>query len=1236
MAEFDLDLSPTITGLNNTAAAARTASKEFQAAAEAGKGAFVAAAQAAVEAKNRINEQNEAVRQAASVQRELAGVLSDLRQRERELNTAQSKSGGYDEQKRISAALKQNAAEQAKVRAEIKLNKAALEEERVVLSGIKTDIQQQANAQKLATAATKDAAVATKQQAAASSQSAEATGKAGGAASGLVGYLQRGLAIGAAFFSIGKIVEFKDAIVEASETLGILRARLTTAFNGDSGKARAALIQISDFAAKAGIDVNELGNSYATLVSRGIIPTATQLRQLGDVAATSGKQASQFIEAILDAQTGENERLKEFGITAQTSGNKVAFSFRGVTTEVAKTKDAITDYLFSLGDLEGVQGAAVQLAGEAAGENIKLADSFVELFRVLGEKTGPAFNFFTRNLRALTQQVTESLKSNEQKATESAVRQTDALTSAAQKRFQQVAQQAKTSGKDIQRSLEAVYGKMVVEDQRAVLEAQTKLDEFNRRPDPSLSSGREGGTDIAVRRIQRESKALENQLALAKARQQANETAYKQNQKALTVEADQLGVIAALREKIKKEQEDLNNLKDVPGFESARKALVAQIALDEKELDRLLGKVEKKAKTIDKLTGALRALEAERLKLLKEYDQAELNSLKDQGQAKAAEQLRQDNAAIDRLEQSLKDREAAVRKAGGRGSNADGVIDSVQAQQLQERRRLALEQFNEELSRIGREYAAKSLELQRDSDEKEIAQLRAKFAEELRIAESANEALGTAIERAAKDGNEVLTLSLGASKLVSDQLLKDLRAAAQEQEGLLRRQQALNAIDRDERARIEGINTGNGVPAEQFTDVTVDQSATATNGAAERLNFLQRLYRRATAMEVDLEKERRKAVLKAQIETNDARLIQYQNDFTEQGQEIQRGLKAQNKQYLDELGNLRDETQKNAFSFYKLLLGKNDTEENREILDQSVSQIKGALDQIVQANLQATQLVVDARQRDLDDLQSKLLGEIALRKEGAASNVQAALDEIKAARQARNEALKEQRAAQKQQAIINGLSQISSIASASAKIIEGWSSVPFIGSLLGIAAVGAMIAAFTISQSKAKKAIESSAPNGSFFKGGLAESRGGYTGHGSPHEESNALGSKSYTYHKKEFVMRHDLTDEHFQFFDALHRDKLGSLSWQDPTLRKIKAEVQLDPELPGKLLHAKAEAQRLVIEHQFKPLQDQFHASQKELVAMRKQLEMMPKKIVIPMTENGLTLVYDIETNTTNVKRLS
>lgn len=1218
---------------------------------------------AVAENSARIAESVEREKQIQAARQQDLQQLASLKEAEKELRKERSQTAPGVAKNDLQVQINANIDAQRTLNKDIAAGGRALEREKEIQKGLATQSKQAATAQsqagrentaaqkqvtqaaretvaaeKQVAVATREAARAAKEQAAAAKVTTDANVQIGKSAGGFLGTFKALGAAAAAAFSIAAVKQFVGAVTEASKEAERLITKLTFANGGNREAGARELNFLRAEVNRLGLDLNSAGASYANFIA-----AATQ----SNVPLTEARRT--FL-AIAGASA-----------TLKLSASDTEGALRALQQMVSKGTVSAEELRGQLGErLPGAFAAAARAVGVTEKELGKMlqrgeliASDFLpkftrELEKTFGDGTEQAADSIEANTNRINNEWQAFLQRFEGLAggtlnvlarfSRIANRFLDSFSTAG--RLRQATAEAQQGIKDYGNILDTLFedakakatknGASLNEAVDQIAKAQTTLlttqlaaaekafaeyDVATKRGEDNIRKANiEGRSDdflAEAKRRQQRVELLKGEIALIAERAEANK-------KANDDEAKQLGVIEALRQKIKKEKAELEQLGPGEGFEKARQALVAQIALDEKELDRLLGKVQK---TVDKLTAALKALQSERLKLQKEYDQAELASLKDQGQAKAAEQLRQDNQSIAQLEKTLKEREAAVRKAGGRGANADGIIDGVQQEQLNELRRLALEKFNEELNRIGREYAAKSLELQRDSDEKEIAQLRAKFAEEIRIAEEANESLGNAIERAARDGNETLALSLGNSKLRSDELLKNLRAAAQEQEGLLRRQQALNAIDREERARIDGINSGNGVPIQQFTDVTADQSAAETNAAAERLNFLQRLYRRATAVEVDLEKERRKAILKAQIETNDARLLQYQNDFTEQGIAIKAALEAQNKQYLDEFGKLRDETQKNSFSFYKLLLGKDDSDENREILDQAVGQIKGALDQIVQANLQAAQQVVDARQRDLDDLNSKLLAEIALRKEGSASNVQATLDEIKAARQARNQALKEQRQAQRQQAIINGLSQISSIASASAKIIEGWSSVPFVGSLLGLAAVGAMIAAFTVSQTRAKKAIESSAPRDGFFKGG-------YTGGGSIHEERGPV-------HGKEFVFTHKKTEEHYKFFDALHNDKLHTLSWQDPTLRKIKDNVEPNPELPAQLLKAKNDAQKLVIEHQFKPLQAQFEAQQKELEGVRKELVLLRNTKRWVETPGSTIMEYDPETNTTRRRKV-
>ncbi len=137
--------------------------------------------------------------------------------------------------------------------------------------------------------------------------------------------------------------------------------------------------------------LKEWTEGYIKLINRGIKPTNEELINMGDIAASQGKTLEQFIEALLDAMTGENERLKEFGIRANAQGDKVKYTFKGVTTEVEKTDTAIVNYILSLGKLQGVQDSMAVQMNELAGMQSNIGDSVDNLFNKIGKRLEPFF-----------------------------------------------------------------------------------------------------------------------------------------------------------------------------------------------------------------------------------------------------------------------------------------------------------------------------------------------------------------------------------------------------------------------------------------------------------------------------------------------------------------------------------------------------------------------------------------------------------------------------------------------------------------------------------------------------------------------------------------------------------------------------------------------------------------------------------------------------------------------------
>ena len=152
---------------------------------------------------------------------------------------------------------------------------------------------------------------------------------------------------------------------------------------GDT-KGDAALNMIANFAATTPFQLDEVTAAFIKMANQGFVPTQGEMVKLGDLASTTGKSFDQLTEALLDAQTGQFERLKEFGIKASAQGDKVTFSFREQKTTVDNTNSAIQKYILSLGELKGVAGSNALISASLTGELSNLEDKFSMMFNTIG------------------------------------------------------------------------------------------------------------------------------------------------------------------------------------------------------------------------------------------------------------------------------------------------------------------------------------------------------------------------------------------------------------------------------------------------------------------------------------------------------------------------------------------------------------------------------------------------------------------------------------------------------------------------------------------------------------------------------------------------------------------------------------------------------------------------------------------------------------------------------------
>lgn len=94
---------------------------------------------------------------------------------------------------------------------------------------------------------------------------------------------------------------------------------------------------VTDFARKTPYEIGDVMEAFIALKAYGINPTDGSLRTLGDTAASMNKGLMDAVEMMADAQTGEFERLKAFGITVSQAGDKVTLKFRKDGKDMTQT-----------------------------------------------------------------------------------------------------------------------------------------------------------------------------------------------------------------------------------------------------------------------------------------------------------------------------------------------------------------------------------------------------------------------------------------------------------------------------------------------------------------------------------------------------------------------------------------------------------------------------------------------------------------------------------------------------------------------------------------------------------------------------------------------------------------------------------------------------------------------------------------------------------------------------------
>jgi len=215
-------------------------------------------------------------------------------------------------------------------------------------------------------------------------------------------------------FAVDRLAEFGSSVVSTLSEFEKYEAVLTNTF-GDNSAAKQVLSDITDFASKTPFQVDELTNSFVKLANRGFVPNMEQMTMLGDLAASQGKDFDQLSEAILDAETAEFERLKEFGIRASKQGNQVMLSFKGIQKQVENSPEKIREAILALSqEAPGVTGAMAAISQTTGGMISNLIDTWTQFKLAIGQAFEPLLKQFLPRAIAFVGQLTDWVQRNQE------------------------------------------------------------------------------------------------------------------------------------------------------------------------------------------------------------------------------------------------------------------------------------------------------------------------------------------------------------------------------------------------------------------------------------------------------------------------------------------------------------------------------------------------------------------------------------------------------------------------------------------------------------------------------------------------------------------------------------------------------------------------------------------------------------------------------------------------------
>ncbi|SHI80311.1 hypothetical protein SAMN02745911_1217 [Aureimonas altamirensis DSM 21988] len=193
-----------------------------------------------------------------------------------------------------------------------------------------------------------------------------------------------GLVVAGAFAAIGGANalgrmggDFLASLVQTGAQFEKLEATLTV-IEGSSERAAQAMAWIREFAVETPYELAEVSEAFVRMRAYGLDPMDGSFKNIGDAASAMGKSLMDGVEAIADAVTGENERLKSFGVRASVEGEQITYRWTQNGQEMSKTvRKNSTEITAALMEIFGRFDGAMEAQGKTwEGLTARMSDNW--------------------------------------------------------------------------------------------------------------------------------------------------------------------------------------------------------------------------------------------------------------------------------------------------------------------------------------------------------------------------------------------------------------------------------------------------------------------------------------------------------------------------------------------------------------------------------------------------------------------------------------------------------------------------------------------------------------------------------------------------------------------------------------------------------------------------------------------------------------------------------------------